>query len=786
MSKSHDQVTPRTFFLNEQHELPHDEKRSGGQLPKFANIDWAAKSQTLNQTLSAAAQKLDRSRDPLRKERYFLLAAPASVEKSSTDKKKAPAGTFVEQTDFSKTQTRVFGRLGLDLIEVADDGRAVVHAKAERLEQLKLWSSSLDQLGAREQARWATLDSFDTIPPDLRIDSQWWQSLKKKSPIDALVELQPLLTRSEVERVMRAIADLLLDKQHEKLTATGSDLSGRFWLRGSISPESLREIASDFFSVQSLHPPLYSMAAAINHPRSAARASQTPPTAIEASTLPSVGVLDSGVPEGHALLAPFRRGTVVGPTSIGRAVGDHGSKVASRIVFGEQDFSGGVKTVAGSCRFLDIQVSMGHGQYDDKGILAALETAIRAHPDVRVFNLSLADRQPVASYSQVEKRERLRLLQDLDCLVFETDVLVVIAAGNTEAGVVPSPAYPDHVEVPDWRLGVWASGFNTLVCGSHVGRLGIGGLAQLGWPSPFTRIGPGVAGAPIPGYSAPGGNTNAVHQFVPGLGEWVCTAEGRWEDHSGTSFAAPLLAREAAFGLQSLQHYCQQGSKPFGVTLKAFLALVADAPDVPVQVQPLAEHTLGRGTTSAARLRAPDAASAVMLWQGTIDGPTDEISVQLPIPSDWLNEAQKPVLRLVACYDPPVNEAANGLWASRRVSMRLRRGPDEKAERGGRGNHASYPLLERSYDLQKTVGQATIDADIWLLELAYDEIADYRAGTDFTPQQRVAFAAELRDIGENPASPQEAMQALPLTVTMQRLSVPPVVVRAPIVLKAGL
>ncbi|HQU45640.1 MAG TPA: S8 family serine peptidase, partial [Pirellulales bacterium] len=573
MPKSHDQVTPKTYFLNEQHELPHDEKRGGGQLPKFANIDWAAKGETLNQTLNAAVQRLDGSKDPLRRERYFLLAAPAPVEKTSTDKKKAPDGTFVEPTDFSRTQSRVFGRLGLDLIEVTDDGRAVVHAKAERLEQLKLWSGSLDQLGAREQARWATLDSFDTIPPDLRIDSQWWQSLKKKLPVDALVELQPLLTRSEVERVMRSIADLLLDKQQEKLTATGSDLSGRFWLRGSISPESLREIANEFFSVQSLHPPLYSMAAAISRSRSAASAALAPPTAIDVSTLPSIGVLDSGVPDGHVLLAPYRRGTVVGPTSIGRAVGDHGSKVASRIVFGEQDFSGGVNAVAGSCRFLDVQVSMGHGQYDDKGILDALVTAIRAHPDVRVFNLSLADQQPVDSYTPVERRERLRSLQDLDCLVFETDVVVVVAAGNTLAGVVPTPAYPDHVEVQDWRLGVWASGFNTLVCGSYVGRLGIGGLAQLGWPSPFTRIGPGIAGAPVPGYSAAGGNSNAAHRFVPGLGEWVCTDVGRWEDHSGTSFAAPLLAREAAFGFDLLQHYCQQGARPFGLTLKAFVAL---------------------------------------------------------------------------------------------------------------------------------------------------------------------------------------------------------------------
>ena len=73
---------------------------------------------------------------------------------------------------------------------------------------------------------------------------------------------------------------------------------------------------------------------------------------------------------------------------------------------------------------------------------------------------------------------------------------------------------------------------------------------------------------------------------------------------------------------------------------------------------------------------------------------------------------------------------------------------------------------------------------MWLLEMSYDEIADYYSGIDFTPQQRVAFAAELFDGGEDPVTPQPAMQSLPLAATMARLSVPPTILRTPVVLKS--
>lgn len=102
---------------------------------------------------------------------------------------------------------------------------------------------------------------------------------------------------------------------------------------------------------------------------------------------------------------------------------------------------------------------------------------------------------------------------------------------------------------------------------------------------------------------------------------------------------------------------------------------------------------------------------------------------------------------------------------------------------GTRGGHTSYPLLERTYYLRKLPKDASVEGDMWLLELSYEQIADYHLGMVFTPQQSVAFAAELFDVADDPISPQAALQALPAAKTMTRLSVSPQSVKTPVIVR---
>jgi hypothetical protein len=174
-------ISARTFYLNEQHELSRGEKSGGGRIPQYVDIDWANKGRQISQSLQGVRSAIRTSKDPLRDQHYFVLAAPvAEVRKRSKDTKKAPDGVVSDVIQFAKEESRVFRRLGLDLLQVTDDGRAVVHMPPERVDQLISTSEVLKEVGPREQARWAGIDLFSLIPPELRVDDRWLQSLKPR------------------------------------------------------------------------------------------------------------------------------------------------------------------------------------------------------------------------------------------------------------------------------------------------------------------------------------------------------------------------------------------------------------------------------------------------------------------------------------------------------------------------------------------------------------------------------------------------------------------------------
>lgn len=783
-------AAPRTFFLNEQHELARGEKEGGGRPAQYGAIDWATKGAEISAALTASRKAIHKSKDPLRERHYFLVAMPVpKVPKLTKNAKKSPTGVYDEETQYAGEHSRVFRRLGMDLLDVNADGVATVHATTERFDRLLATASALPREGVQERARWATIARFDPIPANFRVDRSWVDGLSKSSLVDVIVELQPLLSRVEMEEVLASIAHLLKRDFDEALSGTGTDFSGRRWFRGKMRKAAIVDIAEHFSSIQSLHPPHVTAVNALKVPRRGsgtmpAGDAQPPP---DVSTLPTVAILDTGVPTGHVELAPYRRGTYQHPDAYSAHAGDHGSLVASRVVFGDLDFSAGERSrPPGTCRFLDGMVAKDDVHIEDKAVAPALEAIVATYPDVRVFNLSFGEARPLPSYSDVERRERLLLVQDLDNFIFARDVFVVVAAGNVPRGTVPSSAYPQHVDEAAWQLGAWPSGFNSATCGALVGALHPDGLVKTaGWPSPFSRVGPGLAGSPVPEYGAPGGNLADDWSWHGSMGVWGCTASGTWEDHPGTSFAAPLLARQAAFAFQALQTFCPQGARPFAVTVKAFLALTATRVEGPPPVRALADRTIGRGVASAARLGRPHPQSGVFLWQGVIEGVSDVVRVQVPIPRTWLTGARAPKLRLVCSWDPPVHEAVKSIWACRRVAAQLRPAPGEKALHGSRGDHASYPLIDRTYDLSAPkLAKITLPPDeLWTLELSYEQIAEYYPGITFAPQQRVAFAAELFDETDAPVSPQPAILKLPAAATMTRLAVPPTRLPVPVVIR---
>jgi len=264
-------------------------------------------------------------------------------------------------------------------------------------------------------------------------------------------------------------------------------------------------------------------------------------------------------------------------------------------------------------------------------------------------------------------------------------------------------------------------------------------------------------------------------------------AQGLWQDHAGTSYAAPLVAREAAFCLQELAKYCE-GTVPFAATARALLVLFARRASFAGALEKLAARTLGNGQPSVDHLRNVDPARAVFVWQTVLAEAGTVARVTLPVPRSWLRTAAEPRLRLVVAWLTPVNAALVDTWACRRVSAQLktRAAANAIALRTGPGAKGAFPVSDRLFNISMAELDrqgAVPDSDEWVLEVSYEDLGPPPAGMGFNPQQRVGVAIELRDEAELPASPQHAIQSLPAALSMNRLSVLQLPIEVPVTVR---
>jgi hypothetical protein len=777
-------IRPRNYFLNESHELSPEEKGGGGRFVSYLGVNWKNKSQRLHQSLQKIERRTQQSIDPLKGRKYYILADPEPQVVKQSTAKDAEKGQKVEEINFGGEQSKLFERLGLDLIEVHSSGAATVHASPERMQQLLTKTSTLPNLGAREQARFVAIEQFEWIPSELKFDAVWLGSIAKQ-PVESYVKLQPLVTELEADLVIRAIEEIARVERGLSIKGRGQTYLGRFFIRAEADARSIKKLAEGFSSIQSIHPPIIAFTQSLPPDIGGSQPIHAGSTAISVAQLPIVGVLDTAIPPQHPALSPYRSGVILGLNCLNTENDHHGSFVASRVVYGDIPDSTSPLPPP-ECRFLEVRVGSrepGRGKILVDSVPGALATAVMTAPDARVFNLSFDGAQPLHSLPARYRAETLKLIEEIDNFAFDQDVLIVTAAGNVRAGVVPVPPYPHHLSDDNWQLHTIPRAVNTLTCGGFVSRLTADGLApELYAPSPFTRLGPGFAKSPKPDFSAPAGDADSTHHPQVGSGVFGVTALGGIAEDFGTSFAAPLLAREGAKLLHHLRSFAPDDSRPFACTAKAILTISAKdvVNDLDAALHPLARRALGHGVAKSEYFSRATQAKARFVWQGVIPREDEMARIQMPIPVDWVQSARSPRIEICVAWDSPVSSAAIDKWTCRDVGLTVRSSPDGDSIPGAGKRVAGYPLYKRGWDLKACLKDKMIRNDAWTLELKFSQTAAYAAGHIVPAWQRVAFAAEIWDDDENPLPPHSFVQGLPIATTLSRLSNNAMLLRQPI------
>jgi len=770
---------PRVFYVNERHELERGERSPRGRTATFLGIDWTAKAQALLDQIRVVSRTAARFRsDPTSKDHLFLMATPERQLWSPSTAKDAHDGKKERNADFKDEDARVLRKLGFDVLSIEEDGNALLHLDKPRLEQIESRLALLDKAGKSDKNRWAPVEALKPTTPNERLDLEWLQPLPPEDAVEFVAKLPAMLTPIEAEAVQRAILRMLERGRGEALTEAGTDLSGRAWVVGTARPSRLRLVASELQALHVVMAPIRLSPVGSPPPRVGASAARAPPRA--SAPKPVVAVVDCGVPEQHRWLKDFR----VGRFTAGHPSHDgaHGSSVAGVVVHGY--VAPGDPMTGGDCAFIDVNVAnpTGGRPLADR-VIEALRNTINNAPDARTVNLSIGSALTLAEMTLKQRQECVRLTRDLDNLAAALDVAIVVASGNTM--LQPPKPYPQHFDDERWSAGTWAPGANVMTVGAFASAEQIlGGAtvpANAGWPSPFTRTGRSPIKTSKPDFSAPGGTLKANWQRHRGNQSY--DERGIVED-IGTSFAAPQVAREAAFALQALQAVCPEGVKAFAVTARAVLTLTARAPEKPKEkaIQKVFKDTLGRGRPSASPLTHPDPSTALVVWQGEIETSVDVVRFTLPIPRAWLEAATDPQLRMVWAWDAPVDDAG-AAWTCRTVRAQLRASLDEAApalEESRTAVKAATAWRESCYRLRLPCPtsdkdaplQAWPDDGLWSVSIRYDETAalPLLPTVPFSTRQRVGIAIELADPGGD-ASPQDHLQALELTASMNRLSV---------------
>jgi len=260
---------------------------------------------------------------------------------------------------------------------------------------------------------------------------------------------------------------------------------------------------------------------------------EAPDAALE---YPVLGLVDSGIDPSSSLLRPW-----VAARMWAVAKGDcdhaHGTFVGALAIHPRQLNNHNRCFPLAPCMILDVVAFPASGELPEDELLQAIEDALRKHPEVRVWNLSLSSNILCTDLGFSDLAMRLDELQD------ECDVTFVIATGNYETR--PFRGWPAENLGEDDRIGSPGDSSRGLTVGSLAHLDSPSSRVKRDHPSPFSRRGPGAAFLPKPEVTHYAGNCDADGNCIQ-IGVISLDGSGYLVEDIGTSYAAPLVASTLA------------------------------------------------------------------------------------------------------------------------------------------------------------------------------------------------------------------------------------------------
>lgn len=508
------------------------------------------------------------------------------------------------------------------------------------------------------------------------------------------------------------------------------------------------------------------------------------PTIVEISDdSPIIGVIDSGLND-HPLLSGLIAGTFAIPESLGLAdIKGHGTGVAGVAVYGDiraQLTAGSLLTP--QARVCSVKVLNDSGNFDDMLLVPKImEQAIKRLKDdfgCKIVNISLGDLKSPYQGGKVGTWAAV-----LDEISRSLDILIVVSAGNrcprsgmaVEEGVT---SYPEYLLEDNNRILEPAGGINVLSIGSMSQHHGINNaigqyvsnrpIAYQSEPSPFTRVGPGVAGMIKPDLVDFGGTM----VYDPTIGRLrsgddvssagVITLNHRFLERllrsgAGTSYSAPMIANKAAYILRRLPNASANLLRALLVSSAVVPTALSDRFGHVISDDEL-RHIYGNGHPSKENASYSDDNRVVLYTEDILD--KDYFAVyEVPIPTEYQSGNGVRQLKVTLAFDPPVRHSRVD-YAGINMSFRVVRGknPDfifDHYRRRGRDDGRA-PELPPRYNCSLSPGanlrdKGTIQSGIATFRRSVEAYGDryyvivrcHSGWADYVNSQKYALVVEL-------------------------------------------
>ena len=309
---------------------------------------------------------------------------------------------------------------------------------------------------------------------------------------------------------------------------------------------------------------------------------------------------------------------------------EHGTQVSSIIVDGptiNPDLDDGCGRFR--VKHFGIAVSSNFSTFT---ILQSIRKAVKNNPDIKVWNLSLGSR------FEIDRNFISPEAAELDNIQNEYDVIFVVAGTNR------LPGQPEGM-----RIGSPADSLNSVVVNS---------VNKRGEPAVYTRVGPVLSFFHKPDVSYYGGDQGEPMK--------LCSVGGEYKS-SGTSYAAPWVARKLAFMIYKL-----------GLNRELAKALLIDSA-AGWQRKDDISCSIGYGVVP---IRIEDVVgSKDDEIRFVITGQVDEyetFSYRLPVPQD--NGKQPYYARATLCYFPATKRYQGVDYTTTELDLRFGRVEEKKGK----------------------------------------------------------------------------------------------------------